>query len=169
MNLEEAKSKFIQSWGTLGSQWGINRTMSQIHALLLVSAEPLSAEDVMEQLNISRGNANMNLRALMDWGLVTKEIRQGDRKEYFFAGKDMWEVARKITYERRKREIEPILQVVNELKKENITGKNKAEIAAFSDTIEELSKFTNKANSIVDKFIKSDENWFYKTLMKLVK
>ena len=73
MNLEEAKNKFIQSWGTLGSQWGINRTMSQIHALLLVSAEPLSAEDVMEQLNISRGNANMNLRALMDWGLVTKE------------------------------------------------------------------------------------------------
>ena len=59
--------------------------------------------------------------------------------------------------------------MVNDLKKENITGKNKAEIAAFSDTIDELSKFTNKANSIVDKFIKSDENWFYKTLMKLVK
>jgi DNA-binding transcriptional regulator GbsR (MarR family) len=169
MNLEEAKNKFIQSWGTLGSQWGINRTMSQIHALLLVSANELSAEDIMEQLNISRGNANMNLRALMDWGLVTKMNKPGDRKEYFMAGKDMWETARKITYERRKREIEPILQVVNDLKKENITGKNKAEIEAFNETIEELSKFTSKANSIVDKFIKSDENWFYKTLMKLVK
>ncbi len=169
MNLEDAKYKFIQSWGTLGSQWGINRTMSQIHALLLVSANELSAEEIMEQLHISRGNANMNLRALMDWGLVTKMNKPGDRKEYFLAGKDMWETARKITYERRKREIEPILQVVNELKKETITGKNKEEIAAFNETIEGLSKFTGKANAIVDKFIKSDENWFYKTLVKLLK
>ncbi len=169
MHLDEAKNQFIQSWGTLGSQWGINRTMSQIHALLLVSAAELSAEDIMEQLNISRGNANMNLRALMDWGLVTKKNKPGDRKEYFLAGKDMWETARKITYERRKREIEPILQVVNDLKKETITGKNQAEIDAFNETIEGLSKFTSKANAIVDKFIKSDENWFYKTLMKLVK
>jgi DNA-binding transcriptional regulator GbsR (MarR family) len=169
MNLDEAKAKFIQSWGTLGSQWGINRTMSQIHALLLVSSAPLSAEDIMEQLNISRGNANMNIRALMDWGLVNKEIKPGDRKEYFYAGKDMWEVARKITYERRKREIEPILQVVNDLNKNEITGKNKEEIEAFNQTIAELNKFTSKANSLVDKFIKSDENWFYKTLMSLIK
>jgi DNA-binding transcriptional regulator GbsR (MarR family) len=105
----------------------------------------------------------------MDWGLVTKETKPGDRKEYFMAGKDMWETARKITYERRKREIEPILQVVNELKKEPVTGKDKEAIAAFNQTIEELSKFTTKANAIVDKFIKSDENWFYKTLMKLLK
>jgi DNA-binding transcriptional regulator GbsR (MarR family) len=169
MNLDEAKMKFINSWGTLGSQWGVNRTMSQIHALLLVSPEALSAEEIMEQLQISRGNANMNLRALMDWGLVTKEIRSGERKEYFFAGKDMWEVARKIVYERRKREIEPILQVVKELNKEKITGAKKEEIEAFNKTIEDLNKFTTKANSVVDKFVKSDEHWFYKTLMNLVK
>ena len=169
MNLDEAKMKFINSWGTLGSQWGINRTMSQIHALLLVSSEPLSAEEIMEQLNISRGNANMNLRALMDWGLVTIEIRSGERKEYFFAGKDMWEVARKIVYERRKREIEPILQVVKELNKEKISGAKKEDIEAFNKTIEDLAKFTNKANAVVDKFVKSDEHWFYKTLMNLVK
>jgi len=169
MNLDEAKTKFINSWGTLGSQWGINRTMSQIHALLLVSSQALSAEEIMEQLNISRGNANMNLRALMDWGLVTKEIRSGERKEYFFAGKDMWEVARKIVYERRKREIEPILKVVKELNKEKITGADKKEIEAFNKTIEDLNKFTSKANSVVDKFVKSDEHWFYKTLMNLVK
>ena len=169
MNLDEAKTKFINSWGTLGSQWGVNRTMSQIHALLLVSPAALSAEEIMEQLNISRGNTNMNLRALMDWGLVTKEIKSGERKEYFFAGKDMWEVARKIVYERRKREIEPILQVVKELNKEKITGAKKEEIEAFNTTIEELSKFTTKANSVVDKFVKSDEHWFYKTLMNLIK
>ena len=70
MTLTEGKDKFIQSWGTLGTNWGINRTMAQIHALLLVSPESLSAEGIMKELQISRGNANMNLRALIDWGLV---------------------------------------------------------------------------------------------------
>ena len=70
MTLDEGKESFIQSWGTLGSSWGITRTMAQIHALLLVSPEALSAEDIMAQLQISRGNANMNIRALIDWNLV---------------------------------------------------------------------------------------------------
>ena len=86
MELEEAKAKFIQAWGTLGSSWGINRTMSQIHALLIVSVDPLTTEEIMDQLKISRGNANMNVRALMDWGLITKELVPGERKEYFQAG-----------------------------------------------------------------------------------
>ena len=70
MTIQEGRDKFIQSWGALGTSWGINRTMAQIHALLLISPEPLCAEEIMEALQISRGNANMNLRALMDWGLV---------------------------------------------------------------------------------------------------
>ena len=83
MQLDEAKEKFTQSWGTLGSSWGINRTMAQIHALLLVTNKPLCAEDIMASLQISRGNANMNLRALMDWGLVHKEFKTGERREFF--------------------------------------------------------------------------------------
>ena len=66
MNLEEGKKRFIQTFGSLGSKWGINRTMAQVHALLLVSPESLSAEDIMKELNISRGNANMNFRAMND-------------------------------------------------------------------------------------------------------
>ena len=83
MTLKEGKDKFIQSWGTLGSNWGINRTMAQIHALLLVSPEPLCAEDIRQELHISMGNANMNLRALIDWGLVYKKLKSGERKEFF--------------------------------------------------------------------------------------
>ena len=94
MNYEDAKQKYIQAWGTLGSSWGINKAMAQIHALLLVSTEPLSAEDVMNELQMSRGNVNMNLRALMDWGIVEKEHKVGERKEFFSAGKDIWELAR---------------------------------------------------------------------------
>jgi DNA-binding transcriptional regulator GbsR (MarR family) len=169
MKIDEAKAKFIESWGTLGSQWGINRTMSQIHALLLISPESLSTETIMEQLNISRGNANMNIRALMDWGLLSKELKPGDRKEYFKAGKDMWEISRKIVAERKKREITPILELLNQLNSEYITGPDAKEVAAFSDSIKEINQFTNKANDLADKFIKSDENWFYKTLLKLIK
>ena len=168
MQIEDAKRKFIQSWGTLGSQWGINRTMSQIHALLLITKGELSAEEIMEQLSISRGNANMNIRALMDWGLVNKIIKPGDRKEYFTAGKDIWETARKITYERRKRELEPVMQMIEELKKENIEGGEAGELEAFNKSIDEISVFTAKTNLVLDKFIKSDQNWFYKTLLQLM-
>jgi len=115
MKLEEGKEKFIQSWGVIGSNWGINRTMAQIHALLLIAPESLSAEDVMEDLQISRGNANMNLRELIDWGLVYKELKPGERKEYFRAEKDMWDVVKKIIVRRKKKELEPMLKVLNEL------------------------------------------------------
>ena len=84
MDWREGKERFLQAWGALGSEWGINRTMAQIHALLMIAPQALSADSVMEELTISRGNANMNLRALMDWGLVYKELRAGDRKEYLF-------------------------------------------------------------------------------------
>ena len=96
MDLQEGKEKFIQSWGALGSNWGINRTMAQIHALLLISPEALSADEIMKELQISRGNANMNIRALIDWGLVYKELKTGERKEYFVAEKDIWIVFQNI-------------------------------------------------------------------------
>ena len=166
MQMDEAKHKFIQTWGVLGSSWGINKTMAQIHALLLVATEPLSAEDIMEQLQVSRGNVNMNLRALMDWGIVSKENKIGERREFFVADKDIWAVARQISRERRKREIEPMLKVLGELKA--ATG-NDAEAKEFKRMIGELSDFTEKADGVLDKFIKSDEHWFYKSLLKLIK
>ena len=166
MELDQAKIKFIQSWGTLGTSWGINKTMAQIHALLLVSTKALSADEIMEQLKISRGNTNINVRSLIDWGIVTKETKIGERKEFFVADKDIWAVARQITRERRKREIEPLKKVLSELS--DVKG-NDIETQQFNDMIGELDTFTNKVDDIFDKFIKSDEHWFYKTLFKLVK
>src|ERR1700722_14124721 len=138
MKLNEGKEKFIQAWGTLGSSWGINRTMAQVHALLLIAPDPLSAEEIMEELNISRGNANMNVRALMDWGLVSKEFKSGERKEFFTAEKDIWKVATQVMKERRKRELEPVLKVLGEIS--NIEGDKKdKKIKAFSDTITNIT------------------------------
>ena len=109
MEFKEAKNKFVQTWGALGSQWGINKTMAQIHALLMVSHEPVSMEDIMEELQISRGNASMNLRALMDWGIVYKEYKAGERREFFTAEKDLDELAVTISKERSKREIKQFI------------------------------------------------------------
>ncbi|MFT7282587.1 MAG: DNA-binding transcriptional regulator GbsR (MarR family), partial [Cyclobacteriaceae bacterium] len=77
MEYAEAKATLIQAWGTLGSSWGINRTMAQIHILLLISPDPLSTENVMDELSISRGNANMNLRSLLEWGVIYKNLVPG--------------------------------------------------------------------------------------------
>lgn len=165
---EEAKSKFIEAWGTLGSQWGINRTMSQIHALLMLSPGALSTEDIMNELQISRGNANMNIRSLMDWGLISKELKPGDRKEYFKSGKDIWEIARKIVAERKKREIQPVVDMLEGIRAESQGDSDDEKVKALNDSISSIHQFSVKANDLADKFVRSDENWFYKSLMKLM-
>lgn len=165
MEYSEAKQKFIQAWGTLGSSWGINKAMAQIHALLLVATEPLSTEDIMEELKISRGNANMNIRALMDWGIVQKESRPGERKEYFVTGKDVMELARQVSRERRRREIEPILKVLEQV--QEVEGEEKEKVKEFKKVTNDLKDFSYKVDGLVDKFSKSDQNWFYKLLLKL--
>ena len=105
MKLEEAENKFIEIWGALGTQWGISRTMAQIHAYLMVKNDPKTTEDIMRDLQISRGNANMNTRALIEWGLVHKVIKSGERKDFFIAERDIWEVTKKIASQRRKKEL----------------------------------------------------------------
>ena len=116
---KESKEAFISQWGALGSAWGINRTMAQIHALLLVSSRPLSTDDIMESLDISRGNAHMNLKTLIDWSLVSKVIVKGERKEYFDCEKDIWKMFCIITRVRIRREIEPAIDVLNHLSGRN--------------------------------------------------
>jgi DNA-binding transcriptional regulator GbsR (MarR family) len=165
MEYNEAKQRFIQAWGTLGANWGINKAMAQIHALLLVVTEPISAEDIMEELQMSRGNVNMNLRALMDWGIVKKEHKVGERREYFSTSKNVWDLAKQVSRERRRREIEPILNVLTEVQK--VSGDNKKELAEFKKVTSELFDFSLKVDGMIEKFTKSDQTWFYKLLMKL--
>ena len=166
MELTEGKEKFLQAWGTLGSEWGINRTMAQIHALLLVSPEPLSAQEIMDELKISLGNANMNIRALISWGLVYKQLKVGERKDFFIAEKDMWEVVKKIIIQRKKKELEPMLRVLEEVSA--VEGDSKEE-QAFTEVVQEMKLFSNKANATLDTLIKADSNWFVGTFMKMIR
>lgn len=141
--------------------------MAQIHALLMVTKHAMSAEEIMASLQISRGNANMNLRALMDWGLVHKEMKSGDRKEYFTAEKDIWEVARKIIAERKKREIEPVSRVLEEVSK--VEGDDKdEEVAEFKEMIGRLQDFVYRMDKLTETAAKADRSWFYRTLMKIL-
>jgi len=168
MKFEEAKRQFIQTWGTLGSEWGINRTMAQIHALLLIAPAPITTDEIMEDLQISRGNANMNLRELMNWNLIKKELQPADRKEYFVAEKDIWEVARRIASERKRREIDPVKNILAQLKKVEHDAK-KPEIKEFSKMMTELESFVGKMDKTVDMMMKADQSWFFGTLIKLIK
>ncbi|MCD4795413.1 MAG: hypothetical protein K8R54_19435 [Bacteroidales bacterium] len=166
MKLNKTQEEFIKSWGSLGSKWGINKTLAQIHALFIITEIPLSAEEIMESLKISRGNANMNVRTLIDWGLVYKENRLGERKEYFVGEKDMWLILKRVMKVRKERELDPMLEVLKNLKKEEeISSENEL----VSERLENIEKFASEADSLLSKFIKMDENWFWSTFIKLIK
>ncbi|MFN8155009.1 MAG: transcriptional regulator [Bacteroidia bacterium] len=167
MQLDEAKEKFLQAWGQLGTNWGISRTMAQVHALLLLSDGALSTEEIMEDLSISRGNANMNIRALLDWGLVYKEFRSGERREFFYAEKDIWKVSRQIARERRKRELEPAVQILNDIMTQ--LDQKGAEANQFKGRVKEIHDFASKIDALLEKFIKSENSWFLKLISTFVK
>ncbi|MEC4004518.1 MarR family transcriptional regulator [Flavobacterium sp. SUN052] len=167
MEFREAKNKFVQTWGALGSQWGINKTMAQIHALLMVSHEAISMEDIMEELQISRGNASMNLRALMDWGIVYKEYKAGERREFFTAEKDLDELAVKISKERSKREIKPALKILKEVS--TIEADGTKEERHFVDQTTKLYDFVLKADNMLEKVTEFKDNWLGRLVIKIMK
>lgn len=166
MQLEEGKERFIEAWGTLGSSWGVTRTMAQIHALLLVSNLPKSSDDVMEELQISRGNVNTNMRMLVDWGLAYKKLIPGERKEFFIAEKDMSKVVKSIVIARKKRELEPMLRLLDELT--GVEGKDDA-AEDFRQVIKDLKLYSHKADSALDALVKVDSTWFFSTFLSMIK
>ena len=113
-NIEQVKEKFILHWGEMGSLWGINRTMAQIHALLLISEDALSAIEIMQELKTSRGNVSMALRDLIAWGIVSRVHKKGERREYYTSEKDVWVLFRTIARERKKREIDPTIDILRQ-------------------------------------------------------
>jgi len=110
--LESAKNLFVRRWGEMGATWGISRTMAEVHALLYLATEPMCTDQVMEDLAISRGSASMNLRELEHWGLIQRLHQRGDRKEYFAAEQDVWQMFETIMRERRRREVLPIMETI---------------------------------------------------------
>lgn len=148
--LKQARDEFVAQWGAMGSQWGINRTMAQIHALLMISPAPLSTDDVMEELEISRGNAHTNLKELVAWGLVRGVVKKGERRDYFECEKDVWKMFTTITRERKKREIQPALAVLNHCA-ETTKDLKTPEAKAFYEQMRQLEEFVGFASKIADR------------------
>ena len=167
MKYQEAKDKFINTWGSLGSLWGINKAMAQIQALLFISTHPLSMEDIMEDLKISRGNTSMNLRQLMDWGIVSKTLIPGERKEYFSTEKDVQELARIVAKERSRREIKPVVKVLKEVS--SITDDGTEKTKELIKQTAALHELTETADIMINKLVSQQQNWITKSLLKLFK
>src|SRR4051794_38465734 len=114
MELTPIMQKFILHWGEMGSRWGINRTVAQIHALLFLSPKPLDAEEIAQTLTVARSNVSNSLRELQGWGIVRVVHVMGDRRDHFESMKDVWEMFRAVLDERKKRETDPTLAVLRE-------------------------------------------------------
>lgn len=148
--LKKARGEFVAQWGAVGTQWGINRTMAQIHALLITAPDPLSTDDVMAELEISRGNAHTNLKELVAWGLVRNVVRKGERREFFEAEKDVWQMFIIIARERKRREIEPAVNILHRCAEESrdITA---PEGKVFHEQMKQLEEFVGFASKMADR------------------
>lgn len=167
MDLQSSKQKFIDTWGALGTEWGINKSVAQVHALLLSSINPISTDEIMEALLISRGNANMCVRQLLDYEIIYKKVIAGDRKEYFVAEKDVLKWAFKIAMVRKKKELNPVMGILKEIKIE--TAKDKTEEGKeFNKTINEIQSFTDQIDSIADKVLNANRADLLLKMLKLI-
>jgi len=164
MNYEEAKYKFINTWGSLGTLWGINKAMAQIQALLFITPNALSMEEIMDELKISRGNTSMNLRQLIDWGIVSKELKTGERKEYFATEKDVQELARIIARERSRREIQPVIKVLKEVS--SIKGDATAKSKEFIKQTKAMHELAETGDLFLQKAVNQKHNWLTKSLVR---
>lgn len=169
---QKAVDQFVDLWGDMASAWGINKTMSQIHALLYAHPQPLDTDSIMKKLDISRGNANMNLHRLLEWELIKKVNYPKDRKDYYLAETDIWNIVSTIIRERQQQEIAPIrtelLQCINTLEQGGLTDEEsrdfKQRIENYYDFLEIFERFT----SALLPYINKKNLTFLKHLVKLV-
>jgi HTH-type transcriptional regulator, glycine betaine synthesis regulator len=173
--LRTAQDLFIRRWGEMGQTWGINRTMAEIHALLYVVAEPLSTDDVMERLHISRGNSSMSLRALCDWGIVRRLHKLGERREFFESLTDVWELFSLIAAERKRREMDPVLQTIRQCRDmldEKVIGKQAArgrEVQLTRERLAGMEEFMEVTNKIFQQFIGNARSGLTRVVRVLLK
>lgn len=168
----KALDQFVKLWGDMASAWGINKTMSQIHALLYAESQPLDTDSIMDKLDISRGNANMNLHRLLDWELIYKVQFKGDRRDYYSAETDVWKIVSTIIMERQQREIAPIRaeleECINTLEAGGLKDKESLE---FKQRIENYNNFLEMFERFTDAllpYINKKNLGFLKQLIKLV-
>ena len=173
--LRNAQDCFIRRWGEMGQTWGINRTMAELHALLYITGTPLCTDDVMERLHISRGNASMSLRALCDWGIIRRLHKRGERREYFESLGDVWEMFSIIAAERKRREMDPVLETIRQCQQmlsESSVGKSgakQAEVQLTRQRLAGMEEFMEVTNKIFQQFVSNAKSGLSKVVKVLLK
>ena len=174
--LRVAQDLFIRRWGEMGQTWGINRTMAEIHALLYITAQPLCTDDVMERLHISRGNASMSLRALCDWGIIRRMHKRGERREYFESLSDVWEMFSIIAAERKRREMDPVLETIkqcqrmlDEMSSARGAAKQQEDIQLTRQRLAGMEEFMEVTNKIFQQFVGNAKSGLTKVAKVLLK
>ncbi len=165
--LNQSRDEFVAQWGALGTQWGINRTMAQIHALLMTAPQPLSTDEVMEELQISRGNAHTNLKELVAWGLVRIVVKKAERREYFEAEKEVWKIFTIVARERKRREIDPALAVLRKCA-EDSEEIDSPEGKVFHEQMRQLEEFVEFASKMSDKIASMKHGFAIQMAAKLL-
>ena len=172
--LRRVQDEFIRRWGEMGQTWGINRTMAEIHAFLYITGQPQCTDDVMERLNISRGNASMSLRALCDWGIIKRFNRPGARRARCESLGDDWGLVATIAAERKRREMDPVLETIKQCQQmldEEALG-NAAKTDAVQITrqrLEGMQEFMELTNKIFHAFVSNTKSGLSKVVKVLMK
>ncbi len=172
--LRKVQDDFIRKWGEMGAIWGINRTMAEIHALLYITGLPLCTDDVMDRLHISRGNASMSLRALCDWGIIRRMHRRGERREYFESLGDVWEMFSIIAAERKRREMDPVLETIKNcikaLEPANLGKLAKDDaVVRTRERLDGMEEFMSVTNKVFQQFVGNAKSGLNKVVRVLLK
>src|SRR5580692_10827619 len=141
MALSKAAREFILHWGEMGSRWGVNRTVAQVHALLYLAVEPMTAEEIAETLEVARSNVSTSLRELQNWQLMQTAQRMGDRRDFFTTSHDVWQLFLTVIEQRVEREIEPTIAALGRLAAESRSEKQPevtARIAGMHAFLQEM-------------------------------
>jgi len=145
---------FIEGWGRLGQSWGISKVMAEIHALLYVSRDPLTLEEMSDKLMTSRSNISLNVRGLVDLGVVKKVIVRGERKDYYTAEDDIGKVAKLLAFAKKRKELDPAMEIVDHAINQLDPGANEAEEAEFViERLSELKRHMDFVNAIFHAFV----------------
>jgi DNA-binding transcriptional regulator GbsR (MarR family) len=173
--LRTVQDWFIRRWGEMGQTWGINRTMAELHALLYITGQPLCTDDVMERLHISRGNTSMSLRALCDWGLIRRVHKRGERREYFESLSDVWEMFSIIAAERKRREMDPVLETIKQCQRmlePTSIGRNAAgrdDVRVTRQRLAGMEEFMSVTNKIFQQFVSNAKAGLSRVVRVLLK
>ena len=149
--LSSTEQRFVLHWGEMGTRWGINRTVAQVHALLFLSPQPLHAEEIATTLSVARSNVSTSLRELQGWGIVRVVHVLGDRRDHFESLKDVWEIFRIVATERKRREIDPTVRVLQDCVAE--LEKNKAEGAYTRQRLEQMLDFLSTTSLLFEELV----------------